>query len=159
MKSIIYVTLAIAFISCNTTKKMGITDAAAPTVADKTIVISMKKTMCYGQCPVYEIEIYNDHTAKYIGEKNVDNVGEFIATLPEERYNTILQQFKNASFFEFEKEYRAAVSDLPTTYLFFSYEGKSKKVMDYYGAPKSLKALEKMVVELVNELKWEKYKE
>ena len=159
MKIFIYVTLTIAFISCHTTKKMSTTDTAALAVTDKAIVISMKKTMCYGQCPVYEVEIYNDLMAKYKGEKNVDNVGEFIATVPEERYNTLLEQFKNARFFEFKKEYRAPVSDLPTTYLFFSYEGKSKKVMDYYGAPESLKALENLVAELVNELEWKKLKE
>ena len=31
--------------------------------------------------------------------------------------------------------------------------------MDYYGAPESLKALENLVAELVNELEWKKLKE
>ncbi len=159
MKIIVYVTLTIAFFSCHTTKKMRTTDAVTTAVTNKLIVISMKKTMCYGRCPVYEVEIYNDRTAKYIGEKYVDNIGEFTATVPEERYNVLLEQFKSANFFAFEKEYRAAVSDLPTTYLFFSYEGKSRKIMDYYGAPESLKTLEKSVADLVNDLEWEKSEE
>ncbi len=83
-------------------------------------------------------------------------MGEFTAIVPEERYNALLEQFKNANFFAFEKAYRAAVSDLPTTYLFFSHEGKSKKIMDYYGAPESLKTLENLVADLVNELEWVK---
>ena len=42
-------------------------------------------------------------------------------------------------------EYTEKITDLPTTYI----QIKEKKIKDYYGAPKKLKDLEKLIEEIV----------
>ncbi len=150
--------MVVLLISCQSNKQMKSADSR-PSSSEKTLVISMKKTMCYGKCPIYEMEIYNDYTVKFIGEKNVDMIGEHIATVSETTFNSLVKKFRDVNFFSFESEYKAAVSDLPATYIFFADGTESKKIMDYYGAPDSLKALENAVADLIPELEWSKSNE
>ena len=158
MKILLKVTVIALLISCQTNKQMKSADSGSSS-QDKSLVISMKKTMCYGKCPVYEIEIYDDLTVLFSGEKNVDLIGVYTASIDDSIYDSLVKKFNDANFFTFQKEYKKAVSDLPTTYLFFSDGAKSMKVKDYYGAPDSLKALEKSVADLIPELEWSRSNE
>ena len=34
------------------------------------IIVSLERTACYGNCPIYKIEIYEDNSGIYHGERN-----------------------------------------------------------------------------------------
>lgn len=145
----ILISIAVVF-SCKSTKKS--VDAAS--LQESTLVISMKKTACYGTCPVYEIQIYGDLSVKLKGEQHIDLIGDFESSISQERLDQLKEKFREADFFSFEEKYWEAYTDLPTTYVYFNDDGKELQVMDYVGAPDSLKDLEKEVGMLLEELDW-----
>lgn len=119
-------------------------------------VVYMERTQCYGDCPVYKVYVLEDGNAYYFGKQNVEKKGVYKASVSPEEMEDLISLFKEYEFFEFEKRYVDMISDLPTTYIYFSNDGESKKITDYHGAPEKLKKLEKEVDVFVQSLPWEK---
>lgn len=120
------------------------------------VIISMSKTQCFGSCPAFKFELYSDLSVHYTGIAYVDLIGNYMAKLTTKQYDDILQEFEDSDFFQFEDRYYKEVSDLPTTYLFYSDGEQGKKIMDYYGAPEKLKELETKIEDLITHVKWDK---
>jgi hypothetical protein len=110
------------------------------------LLFSIETTSCYGKCPELEIVIRGNGNAFYIGKKNVDKIGKFEFQLTKEEIAELLDAFNNAKFWEMQDEYSAKVTDLPTIFISCTYNGKSKRIKDYYGAPNSLKKLEEKII-------------
>jgi hypothetical protein len=119
-------------------------------------IIEMEKTPCYGYCPVYTLKI--DQTGKGIfeGVENTNFVGLFTFRLRKEEIAGLRSAFEQAGFFELKDRYYKNVTDLPTIYLSYKFEGREKKIMDYYGAPQELKDLEERIEALVLSKKMKK---
>lgn len=127
---------------------------AKPPLSQPETVIAMKKTGCYGPCAVYEIELRNDRTLIYKGSKNVPVTGDSRVRISKKEYDDIINQFIQAEFFDFKSNYTSHIPDFPTVFIEFHYEGKDKKIKDYYGAPQELKNLEAAVENLVRTRIW-----
>ena len=123
-------------------------DPPDPYHYDVSCFIELKKDPCFGFCPVYSIKIDGKGNANYNGDKNVSKVGAWNQVLSPEVTNELFSAFETADFWQFEDEYTAQVTDLPTTWVTFSNGEKSKTIKDYWGAPDTLKALEAMVEEI-----------
>ncbi|MCD6564319.1 MAG: hypothetical protein J7K53_00090 [Bacteroidales bacterium] len=146
MRPLIYITVLLVFSSCAATKNYTQDD----------ILFSMKKTSCYGPCPVYEMKIYKNGFVKLTAEEHLDLKGEFYTKLPGSKVKTLISIFKEAGFFEMEGQYTSIIKDLPTTWIFYSNEGRQKRIKDYDGAPESLKDLEKELSSLLESEDWKK---
>lgn len=146
MKRLIYLTVLSVLYSCAATKNYTQDD----------ILISMKKTSCYGPCPVYELIIHKNGFVKLTAEEHLDLKGEFYTKLPGSKLRTLISKFNEAGFFEMEGQYTSIIKDLPTTWVYFSNEGRQKKIKDYYGAPESLRDLEKELSSLLESEDWKK---
>ncbi len=146
MKRLIYITVLLVFCSCAATKNYTQDD----------ILFSMKKTSCYGPCPVYEMKIYKNGFVKLTAEEHLDLKGEFYTKLPGSKVKTLVSKFEEAGFFEMEGQYTSIIKDLPTTWVYFSNEGRQKKIKDYDGAPESLRDLEKELSSLLESEDWKK---
>ena len=83
-------------------------------------------------------------------------IGEYTSKLKKGKLNTLINLFVDNKFFDFENSYKTMFKDLPTTYVYFSNKGESKKIMDYDGAPDDLKIIEKKIAELIKNLEWKK---
>ena len=121
---------------------------------DTSVVISMQKTSCVGDCPVYTIDIYESGVVYFNGRENVDKLGEFKIKLSRMELQRLINIFNEYNFFGFEDRYVTDERDLPTTYIYFSHNGKRKRVMNYDGAPVELKKLENEVAQLIKIPKW-----
>ncbi len=122
------------------------------------ILIELERTRCYGNCPVYLTKINEKGYVLYEGRENVNNTGLFKARIPDAALHNLIQEFERADFFNLKDNYIATISDLPSTYIHFQYNGKSKRILDYYGAPQELKDLENKIDEIVGGLKMKKIK-
>lgn len=110
--------------------------------------ITMEKGACYGTCPVYSITISGTGKAEYEGRQFVDRVGTYEKQLNPREISQLFNAFECANFFDFQSEYTADISDLPTTWVTFEHRGFKRKVKDYYQAPEELKKLEKMIEDI-----------
>jgi len=150
MTRLIPMLLIIGLVACKSSQQ----------VTSDQVIIEMKKTPCLGTCPEYELTIFQDKRVVVEAKQHTPlGKGKYSSKLSDEQYDQLVQEFVSADFFEFEEEYTSSITDLPTTYLTFRHNGKEKKVMDYHGAPESLKNLEKQVHALIEELEWQSVEE
>ena len=125
----------IFFIGCNASSILS------NTVEEKESIISLSRTACYGTCPVYTIKIFPDGTGIYNGVRFVEFIGEKKFSVKKNQINSIFRKAEEIGFSSMKNKYTELITDLPTCYVTI----KNKQIEDYYGAPKELKDLEKMI--------------
>lgn len=108
---------------------------------NNNIIISLQKTACFGTCPEYKLDIYENGKVLYLGTRHVEHIGEKQVFIDFMEIQSILKYAKKNNFFRMKNEYSEPISDLPTTYIRI----KGKKIKDYSGAPNELKELVKII--------------
>ena len=120
------------------------------------MIITFDKKSGRGINPTYSLKIYDSGKVIFEGVKNTDKIGKYQKQLDNKTIKSLKQNFIDANFFKFEDEYTSKIMDLPTTYISFSHDNKTKKIRDYHGAPAKLKELEKQIENIVKENGWTK---
>ncbi len=120
----------------------------------ENVLITMDRSVCFGTCPDYSLEIYGNGTVKYEGHNFVAVTGRKTATIAQEDVRELVKHFYNINYFSLEDEYTAGVSDLPTTTTSIRIDGRFKQIVDYYGAPEELRQLEDKIDEIANSEVW-----
>jgi hypothetical protein len=118
---------------------------------DTQLIFTYEQTACFGQCPVFKLEIHENGYVKYEGIAFVSKEGKYTKQISQKQVEELVELFLAANFFEFEDEYTSPVQDFPTYYFGFTHDGKNKKIKDYHGTPEALKALRKPFIDLVKE--------
>ena len=119
------------------------------TITGDELLIEMKRTACYGTCPVYTLKIGKNGKGLFEGLENVENTGQFSFSLSRDELVGLENAFRQIDFYHLQRIYDAPVSDLPTTYITYNKDGNRKQIMDYYGAPEGLRELENRIETLV----------
>jgi hypothetical protein len=120
----------------------------------KDVVITLERTVCYGTCPSYFLRINGDGSVFYEGRDFVKVKGEVESTISQEDLRKLIVAFYEIDYFSLEDEYTANITDMPTTITSITIGGKSKRVVNYYGAPEKLIRLEKLIDSLTNSIRW-----
>ena len=113
------------------------------------MLIELKRTPCYGFCPVYTLKIDKNGKGLFDGVENVEKIGSFSFSLSQDELVALENAFLQVDFYQLKNIYDGLVSDLPTTYITYNKDGNRKKIMDYYGAPEELRTLENRIETLV----------
>jgi Domain of unknown function (DUF6438) len=114
-------------------------------------IFALEMTPCYGTCPSYNVVVFENDSLMYEGMKYVAKEGKVYKKLPQGTVNQLVEKFRGANFFKFQNQYTSNMTDFPTTYISFTDKGVTKKIMDYYKAPESLRQLEMLISDLVKE--------
>jgi hypothetical protein len=102
-------------------------------------------------------------TVTYDGAKFVRVQGRQTASIPPSRVAALLEAADRIGFFMLRDQYRTirnrngtvtTVSDLPTTFVTITREGRSKRVENYAGAPAGLKELEQHIDDAAGTKRW-----
>lgn len=160
MKFILYSSFLLLLAPCNGSKK---TTTSAPQDASaklRTMVISYEKSVCFGKCPAFTMTILGEkNKVMYKGDSNVDKIGNYEKGISDEDLIRLSEAFAKYKFFEMKDEYTANMTDLPSRYVSYSFDGKSKKIKDRYNAPAELRELEKLLDAIADSEGWEKVKD
>jgi hypothetical protein len=132
---------------------------AAPQKCENDIVITIERTSCFGDCPVYSAQIYADGSVVYEGKSNVKETGERRFKISQDRIQQLFKEFEQVDYFSLKDKYDAdengmSWTDLPTTTTSVCLDGRKKRVVNYYGAPKKLLALEDKIDSLAGLYKY-----
>lgn len=104
-------------------------DATKPLkVKDSQKVIEMSKSPCFGDCPIYDITIYETGIATFNGIRNTDRLGLFVKKIGQEKVRQITNKCVAANLWQFQEVYKSNVPDLQTVSITY-YEGKEKKTI------------------------------
>src|SRR3954470_24713117 len=136
--------------------------AAAQEVADDT-VITLERTSCFGECPVYSVRLDAAGNVTFDGKANVRVVGAATGRIPPSRVIALLATAERIKFFELREHYvtirnrdgsETTVTDLPTTFVSITRGGRTRRVEDYVGAPPALKELEDQIDQAAGTNRW-----
>jgi len=95
--------------------------------------VTLKRTACYGTCPVYSVAIHGNGLVEYLGEFRVDIPGPQTARISPERVKDLLKDFEEIHFFDLKEKYFEPCTDMPTAIISISVDGRNKEVSNYYG--------------------------
>lgn len=146
--------LFFTIISCKTPEKTQDTvktDETVNTLTTKpnpvkeSIFITMERTPCLGMCPSYVIWIYNTGKVEYEGRTHAKKEGKHTKTLSKDAMDEITTMINEIGFFNLKDKYDALVTDIPSCIISVNLDGKTKKILDRYDGPKSLRNLEKLI--------------
>jgi hypothetical protein len=161
-RAIVLLAMIASVSSANATMPSASADAgpsAFPSVRDfQSVRITLKRSLCFGTCPFYSIEIRGTGNVLYRGSDCVALRGEKADTIPVKRVRKLVAAFERAEFFALRDSYRSRVTDIPTFTLSLSLDGKQKSVEDYggtmVGMPDTVRALEDAVDRAASTERW-----
>ncbi|HEU0143155.1 MAG TPA: DUF6438 domain-containing protein [Nitrososphaera sp.] len=139
----------------------------------KDAVITLERTICFGNCPSYKLMIYADGVVVYEGREYVKTKGTAKGQIREEALKQLISEFERINFFSLRDTYydqsdgcSAEVTDMPSAKTSIQVRGRKKTISHYYGCwekgrdfviyPQELFKLEKMIDEVVNSKQWVK---
>jgi Domain of unknown function (DUF6438) len=123
------------------------------------VVAKIKKTPCYGQCPVYEAAFWSDGTATFKGIRNVKNIGEFVGKFDPKLAREISDRADSIGYFSMNGEYPMGgekISDLPYTITEIRRGDMIKHIDDNYDSPVALQEFEEYLATLAAKMEWRK---
>lgn len=95
--------------------------------------IEYSTTMCFGTCPVFELEINSDRTAKYNAIQYNDEEGKFKTILDTARFNSIVSLLNYIDFPNLKDDYSVNWTDDQSCTLTITYDNGHKKSISDYG--------------------------
>lgn len=138
----------------NTEQVVEKNDAKAVVEIDTTgtVLFWIERDICFGACPSYKAEVFENGTVKYLGRKFVDNEGLYFGKMSEQDMQELAQLAETMNFVSLEKVYdNRHVTDLPASSVFASYKGKYHTIMCRFDCPNELvnfmKVLDKKIKE------------
>ena len=130
------------------------TSRAAPQAIPEDFVIKLERTACYGRCPVYVVSIDARGNVTYDGTRFVNVPGRQTDRVPASRVAALVETVDRIRFFDLDDKYRQLITDLPTTFVTVTRDGRTKRIEDYFGAPKSLNDLERQIDDAAQTARW-----
>ena len=116
-------------------------------------LISIKKTACFGDCPVYSFSITKDGKPIFNGKQFVVEEGKHEFELSEKELQTLIDKIQNSDFSKLAESYDdPRIQDLPTTFIFCN--GKQIKVRLWQNIPEDLVNIHEYVTEFLYDKKF-----
>ncbi len=97
--------------------------------------IRLERTMCYGNCPVYNVTVDKEGNVKYEGEMFVYKSGEYRWKIPSKKVKQLSDLIENFGFESYiYKPLNGFITDQPSCITTVKYsDGDSKEIDHYYG--------------------------
>jgi hypothetical protein len=113
----------------------------------ETYSITLERTACRGNCPVYSMIVYGDGTIEYEGFLNVPVKGKRIGTISKDSVKSLLTAIEKVNVNDLQANYvKQGVTDMPSVLfkVIHTKDGiiRGKAITDYQGddtAPESLR--------------------
>lgn len=102
--------------------------------------VTLQRTACYGQCPIYAVEIYGNGQVKYTGKDFVKVKGIRQSSVPPANVELLAAALRHVKFEQIREKYQFETDgcvSMPTDFPSFSISvtkaGKTKSVAFYTG--------------------------
>ncbi len=154
--------LATVLIACKNKEKVQQTAAtaqAAPVPAKQqdadSLVLSFRRTACFGQCPTFEICVYKSGYATFDGQHYVKPEGWNYCYVDMDYVMTLCNEAKKAGFFGLNEKYSSDIPDFPGTITYLHLGNQKLKVTNNHGeVPEFLSTFEKKIDKYFRGLEW-----
>ncbi|MGI9035606.1 MAG: DUF6438 domain-containing protein [Pyrinomonadaceae bacterium] len=138
----------------------------------KDLSITLERTVCYGTCPDYKLNIQSDGTVNFEGRQYTKTQGKAAGKITSAQLKQIISEFEKAKFFSLKEKYPdgknscpIVATDMPSVVLSIKIDGKEKMIKHYLGCfknseppfeifPSELFDLENKIDEIVETKRW-----
>lgn len=121
--------------------------------------ISIRRTGCFGSCPVYEMVLHRDGSAEFNAEAHLPKLGKFVGEAHLGLYGRLCYLIESSHFNEMSSSYRGNWTDDSTCIVTVTSGAKVKAVSDYGGVgPIQLWAIQELLDTVKNETEWKQAK-
>ena len=118
----------------------------------KDFLLQMERSPCRGACPAYIVTVDAKGNVVYEGKRSVKNIGQYTKTISAAKVKEIAGLMKTSDYFSFDEKYdNEGIADAVVWTINYTNRGKSKQVIDRYGAPESLKDLQEKLESIIGE--------
>ncbi len=118
--------------------------------------IEIETTSCYGPCPVYTVK-YNDKSAFFEGQENVDLIGAYAASPTSEYESAYAELLNSERVSNLKTTYKSTnMLDLPTTYIRIYQNNELKTIMSYGKTHEDLVDYISFSKAMIQDLNWKK---
>jgi hypothetical protein len=131
-----------------------IAPADKKTAVQSDTLFYVRRTPCFGRCPVYEFLVKTNGESVFTGIRHTRLIGIFTRTYTAAEVDEAKERFLQANFMELNDTYTSPIKDQPTIITIYKSGPLRKQVNDYYGAPKALKDLEAYLQEIAFSEGW-----
>lgn len=124
---------------------------------DPQLLFALERTTCYGQCPYYSVQIYDNGTARYHGKRHVERLGLYTAVVPPAVVQRLQAKLNAIQYEQLYPKYPVeglGIIDLPLCISTVSIQGAPKTIYNRNDAPLGLVEYERLFDNLVEELDW-----
>ncbi len=138
-----------------------------PTVEEEEILVEappylvavIKKTECYGICPVFEVRLFSNGHLTYNGEKDVPMLGRYEAWEEKSFLDGIKTRAYQMGYFGLLDVYPAnqkGIEDIPKTITYLNFDEREKTIINNYASPKVLRDFEDFLETKLLQVNWKK---
>ena len=121
-----------------------------------TALITLQRSACFGDCPTYNVALYEDGTVVYTGIANTDLFGVYTFEADPAAITNVAQIAQITGYFDWQDNYEEhLITDQSTVTTSIRWEDQSKKIVRYEGdpnAPVGLTWIEDNIDRLVSSL-------
>ena len=119
-----------------------------------SILISLQKTGCLGECPVYELTIYENGKIAFHGKQHCLITGHRNGLLDSNELAMIKNSIKSDEFLALDTNYLTLIMDAPTHHIRHKYKQSMKTISCRGDQPTAFQVMEKMLEGLAVSRRW-----
>ncbi|PZF71213.1 DUF6438 domain-containing protein [Taibaiella soli] len=107
----------------------------------KISYVKMNRTACFGRCPVYSVEIYDNGLVRYSGQYYTDHQGVYETNIGKSKAQNLMKQFSKYRVDTCQNEYVSRISDIPGIIYNIKYGKTNKRINNAHFGPMYLRTL------------------
>ena len=123
----------------------------------ESMFFGMYRSPCFGQCPVYNLDIDTAGHAVIGAKRFFDFEGFHDATLTAEQMKFIVDKAKQTNYFSYDHVYDAPVTDIPSTLTILQTSSECQWVYNRLNAPEELRTFESEMDAFIRSLDWKPF--
>jgi hypothetical protein len=103
--------------------------------------ITLSRTICYGTCPAYKLEIFANGRVDFDGQRHVRKTGHAVWRINQDRIKQLIAEFAKINYFSLADDYSLSNrrncpnfgTDAPAVTTSITISGQTKSVGHYLG--------------------------
>jgi Domain of unknown function (DUF6438) len=132
-----------------------------PEGIDSNLLVSLQRTSCFGKCPAFKIELFNDGKVLYNGIAFSKRKNKYEAFAEKSLISEIQQKALAIKYFEYSDKYPKGdieITDLSSTISYIRIENTGKIIFNNYDAPRELIEFQRWLEKTLDALDWKEIK-
>jgi hypothetical protein len=125
----------------------------AARAADDGDSVTLRRGPCFGNCPIYEVVLRGDGTARYDGGDYAPRQGRWEGRVDPEAVQALLAQLQEVDFWRMEPDRQIRVQDLPQVVITAERRGRRHRVHTNL-PPRELEPIQAAIDSVAAEIEW-----